>query len=107
MDKQEGLNVTKKTKATKTKPKAKAVEFRTDVALVEVPVLETNFPCPARVDVELTRRQAKAMRFVFDGLQHKQAKVMTSHKRPVKHHADVLRYMLDMVADEIKLPAAV
>ncbi len=88
-----------------TCPAAKSSEV-----VIGVPVadLGPDVYCMRRVDIDVSLRQAKAMRLAFDGLQLAGETVQMpgiSSPRPVTRPTDAIRYMLDQLADEYGLPA--
>ena len=98
----------KKMPASMTKPEALEVDepiIVTDAAEVVVPCLDL----PGAVvqhrfeGLRFTRRQAKALRCVFDGLQAEGEEVQLELKRPVRHIPDALRYLLDAIADAMEV----
>lgn len=59
------------------------------------------------VEIGITRRQAKAMLLAYDGLRADGAVVRhrnMSSARPISHPSDVIRYLLDQIADSYNLP---
>lgn len=81
-----------------------------DFAEITVPMLDMgpDVYCMRRVDIDISPRQAKAMRLAFDGLQFVGGKVQLpglSTERPVSRPTDAIRYMLDRIADVYGLPA--
>lgn len=69
------------------------------VVLNPIPVYDTGLPPLRRVDGQLTPRQARALRLLFDGLQREGATVRLGGVYPVRSHVDAIRWLLDQIAD--------
>lgn len=87
-------------KQTKTAAASKGI----DAAEIVVPLLDMGGEvyCMRRIDIDISARQAKAMRLAFDGLQSEGETVQLpgiSSDRPVSRPTDAVRYMLDRIAD--------
>lgn len=94
------------TKTQKTTPKAATTNSEPELPKgvkvdVCVPTLVTGFHELRRIDIDLTARQAHAMRLVFDGLQAEGETVRLTGERPMRHPSDALRWILDQIADQL------
>lgn len=91
-------------------PKPKPEPAKPSAVNVSVPVHDMGGEayCMRRVDVDVSARQAKAMRLVFDGLQYTGKTVQLpgiETYRPVARPTDAIRYLLDQIADAYDIPA--
>ena len=67
---------------------------------IYAPILNTGMHGTKRIDLRLTRRQARALQLLFDGLTSEREEVQLHTLRPIKHHGEALRWLLDRIASE-------
>ena len=71
-----------------------------------LPILNTGQPgVTGRLDFRVSRRQRRALQLMFDGLLAEGESVQLTALRPVKLHSDVIRWILDRVAETFGISA--
>ena len=72
---------------------------------LSLPTMDSGYYQVRRLQTYLGPRQRKALRCIYDGLQYNDDRL--KNDKPVKTQHDVVRWMLDKVADELGLDVGV